>query len=132
VLKEDERKHPVLTGVKDIYGPTDVYGATLPMLQKLGATPLVFGQVLESLDPASAPVRGSKDKNANVRNPLSLGLFWRKRRRRQVLKCVGSGVLIYVFEKRPPRARLQSNRSDSGTLTTSLSVPEVRMTPRPR
>jgi hypothetical protein len=76
VLNEDERNHPVLTGVKDVFGPTDVYGATRTMLDALGATPLVFGQVLESLDPASAPVRGGKDNKGNVRNDPMLPVVW--------------------------------------------------------
>lgn len=76
VLNEDERKHPVLTGVKDVYGPADVYGASRAMLDKIEATPLVFGQVLESLDPASAPVKGGKDNKGNVRNDPMMPVVW--------------------------------------------------------
>lgn len=76
VLNENERKHPVLTGVKDVFGPVDVYIAPSDMLDKLKATPLVYGQVLESLDPASAAVRGTKDKNGNVHNDPMMPVVW--------------------------------------------------------
>lgn len=79
VLNEEHRSHPVLTGVKDLYGPADVYGASPKMIEEIEATPLVFGQVLESLDPASAPVRGEKDKRGNVRNDPMMPVVWVRR-----------------------------------------------------
>jgi type 1 glutamine amidotransferase len=44
--------HPVLRGVRDIWGPTDVYGVKhLPADAKV----LVFGQVLRGMSPTDAP-----------------------------------------------------------------------------
>ncbi len=49
------QKHPVLRGVDDIWGPTDVYG-----IRELGpdATVLVFGQVLTGMKPSDPPNYG--------------------------------------------------------------------------
>src|SRR5688500_11525709 len=44
IINQEQREHPVLRGVEDIWGPTDVYGIVhLPP----GAKVLVHGQVLE-------------------------------------------------------------------------------------
>lgn len=51
------------------------------MIEKLGATTLVFGQVLESLDPTSAPVRGGADNRGNVRNDPMMPVVWTHRHR---------------------------------------------------
>lgn len=53
--------HPILRGIKDgdIFGPSDVYRVRLPLRD--GCTPLVLGQVTQSLDPASRPVVGAKN-----------------------------------------------------------------------
>lgn len=44
--------HPILRGVDNIWGPTDVYGITE---LKGAAEPLVLGQVLTGMDPADEP-----------------------------------------------------------------------------
>jgi hypothetical protein len=44
--------HPVLRGVRDVWGPTDVYGVnSLPA----GAKVLMFGQVLQGMQPTDQP-----------------------------------------------------------------------------
>lgn len=48
---------PIMRGVKDIFGDTDVYTAAPPA----DATILVRGEVTETLDPASPAVKGSKN-----------------------------------------------------------------------
>lgn len=51
--------HPVLRGVRDVWGPTDVYGITeLPK----GSTVLLRGQVLSGMQPDSPPVEGPKNE----------------------------------------------------------------------
>ena len=58
VINEEQRRHPVLRGVEDIWGPTDVYGIIhLPPEAKV----LVFGQVLEGMKPTDKPVAGKKN-----------------------------------------------------------------------
>lgn len=58
VINEKYKDHPVLKGVADIWGPTDVYGIThLPADAKV----LVFGQVLEGMKPEDKPVAGNKN-----------------------------------------------------------------------
>jgi len=48
--------HPILRGITDgeIWGPTDVYEATLPLPE--GCQPLMLGQVLKGMTPNDAPV----------------------------------------------------------------------------
>ena len=60
VINEEMRDHPILKGVEDIWGPTDVY--TVKELTG-DSKVLVFGQVLVGMDPADEP---SPDKN----NPM--------------------------------------------------------------
>jgi hypothetical protein len=58
VINEPFRDHPVLRGVADIWGPTDVYGVThLPK----DASVLVWGQVLSGMKPTDPPVEGAKN-----------------------------------------------------------------------
>lgn len=58
VLNDAEKDHPILRGVRDIWGPTDVYGVVhLPK----DATVLVWGQVLSGMKPADPPVAGKKN-----------------------------------------------------------------------
>ncbi len=58
VVEESAREHPILKGVVDVWGPTDVYGVrTLPE----DATVLLRGQVLEGMKPDSPPVEGAKN-----------------------------------------------------------------------
>jgi hypothetical protein len=53
------KDHPILRGVKDLWGPTDVYAVVhLPK----DATVLVWGQVLSGMSPTDAPVAGPKNE----------------------------------------------------------------------
>ena len=59
VINEAFRNHPILRGVKDIWGPTDVYTVShLPQ----DATVLVWGQVLSGMKPTDPPVEGPKNQ----------------------------------------------------------------------
>ncbi len=65
VIESANAKHPVLTGVSDVFAPTDVYG----VIHLTDAdTILLRGAVTESLDPASKPVDGEKN---NPMQPLA-------------------------------------------------------------
>jgi hypothetical protein len=66
VINEAFKDHPILRGVSDIWGPTDVYTVShLPA----DAEVLVRGQVLSGMKPGDPPVSGSKN------NPL-MPLVW--------------------------------------------------------
>lgn len=52
VINQEMKDHPILKGVEDIWGPTDVY--TVRELTG-DARVLVFGQVLAGMDPADKP-----------------------------------------------------------------------------
>ena len=52
VINEEMKAHPILKGVEDIWGPTDVY--TVEELTG-DAKVLVFGQVLVGMEPTDAP-----------------------------------------------------------------------------
>ena len=58
VVNEQFKDHPILRGVQDIWGPTDVY--VIVHLPK-DATVLVHGQVLEGMKPTDKPVAGRKN-----------------------------------------------------------------------
>src|SRR5580765_3935938 len=58
VINAQFNSHPILRGVQDLWGPTDVYGIVhLPQ----DATVLVYGQVLEGMKPSDKPVDGPKN-----------------------------------------------------------------------
>jgi len=58
IVNEAKKDHPILRGVADIWGPTDVYAiAHLPA----NAEVLVYGQVLEGMSPTSKPLAGKKN-----------------------------------------------------------------------
>ena len=58
IINESHQDHPILKGVTDIWGPTDVYTiAHLPT----DATVLVWGQVLEGMKPTDKAVAGKKN-----------------------------------------------------------------------
>jgi hypothetical protein len=61
IVNPDMADHPILTGIQDgdIWGPTDVYGVRLPLPGD--SQPLVFGQVLEGMEPDSPPVDGPQN-----------------------------------------------------------------------
>jgi hypothetical protein len=66
IPNDKEKGHPILRGVDDIWGPSDVY--TVRDLPK-DATVLVWGQVLEGMKPNDKPVAGAKN------NPM-MPLIW--------------------------------------------------------
>jgi hypothetical protein len=55
VVAEDAKEHPVMRGVSDVWGPTDVYG-----IRNLSddATVLMYGQVLKGMKPEDEAVEG--------------------------------------------------------------------------
>jgi len=58
VINETYKNHPILRGVADIWGPTDVYTVThLPKEAEV----LVWGQVLSGMNPNDPPVQGKKN-----------------------------------------------------------------------
>jgi hypothetical protein len=61
ILARELANHPILRGIQDgdIWGPTDVYGVTLPLPGD--SKPLVLGQVLEGMKPTDAPVAGKQN-----------------------------------------------------------------------
>jgi type 1 glutamine amidotransferase len=60
-ITEAGSKHPILRGIKDgeIFGTTDVYTVNLPLPGD--STPLVLGEVTETLKPDSPAVKGKKN-----------------------------------------------------------------------
>ncbi|MFT7485604.1 MAG: type 1 glutamine amidotransferase [Candidatus Paceibacteria bacterium] len=59
VVEDGNAAHPVLRGVSDVWGPTDVYGIrNLPA----SATVLLRGQVLQGMQPDSAVLEGAKNQ----------------------------------------------------------------------
>ncbi len=66
VINPTEKDNPILRGVGDIWGPTDVY--TVTHLPKDAAV-LVYGQVLTGMKPTDPPVTGPKN------NPM-MPLVW--------------------------------------------------------
>ena len=68
VINEALKDNPILKGVTDIWGPTDVYGIKNLIPE---AKVLVYGQVLEGMQPTDKPVAGPKN------NPM-MPLAWIK------------------------------------------------------
>lgn len=68
VIAEGKSSSPLLRGVSDVWGPTDVYG--IKRLPK-SANVLMLGQVLEGMKPTSKPVEGKK-------NDPMMPLVWTK------------------------------------------------------
>ncbi len=66
VINPELASHPILRGVKDVWGPTDVY--TVRDLPE-GSQILLFGQVLQGMSPDDPPVSGPKN------NPM-MPLAW--------------------------------------------------------
>ena len=66
LINDEFKSHPILRGVTDIWGPTDVY--TVSHLGK-DAKVLVWGQVLTGMKPADPPLDGPKN------NPM-MPLVW--------------------------------------------------------
>lgn len=66
VINEALAAHPILKGVKDVWGPSDVYGVVnLPK----DAQVLMWGQVLAGMNPSDPPLEGPKN------NPM-MPLVW--------------------------------------------------------
>lgn len=66
IINKELKDHPILRGVEDIWGPTDVYGIVhLPKDSQV----LVYGQVLQGMKPTDPPVEGPKN------NPM-MPLIW--------------------------------------------------------
>ncbi|TLD68911.1 ThuA domain-containing protein [Phragmitibacter flavus] len=57
IIPDTAKTNPLLNGVSDIFGTTDVYTAAPPA----DATILVLGQVLAGMNPTDAPVEGQKN-----------------------------------------------------------------------
>lgn len=62
IIAKGQEDHPILRGIKDgdIWVPTDVYEVRLPLPGD--SRPLVFGQVLEGMQLADAPVKGKQNE----------------------------------------------------------------------
>ena len=56
IIEATAKDHPILKGVEDIFGDSDVYTATPPVDAKI----LVRGQVLVGMKPTDAPVEGKQ------------------------------------------------------------------------
>jgi type 1 glutamine amidotransferase len=61
IVVKDQANHPILKGIKagEIFGTTDVYTVNLPLPGD--STPLVLGEVTETLKPDSKAVEGKKN-----------------------------------------------------------------------
>ena len=66
VINAEFKAHPVLRGVADLWGPTDVYAVAQPLTD---AQVLVRGEVLTGMNPSDAPLAGPKN------NPM-MPLVW--------------------------------------------------------
>jgi Trehalose utilisation len=62
IIADDQSGHPIVRGIRDgdIWGPTDVYGVTLPLPGD--SKPLILGQVLEGMKPDDKPVEGKQNE----------------------------------------------------------------------
>ncbi len=59
IIARGMEKHPITKGVKDIWGPTDVYGVRLPLPE--GCQPIVLGMVMAGMTPDALPVERRKN-----------------------------------------------------------------------
>jgi trehalose utilization protein len=88
VVEPANQDHPILRGVKDVWGPTDVYAIThlLP-----SDVVLLRGQVLQGMKPTDAPVEGAQ-------NQPMMPLLWCRERatehgaQRVVASTIGAAV----------------------------------------
>ena len=62
IVVSGKESHPILRGIKagGIWGPTDVYGVTLPLPGD--SDPLVLGEILEGMKPDDKPLDSDKNK----------------------------------------------------------------------
>lgn len=88
-LAPKQKGHPILRGIKDgeIFGPTDVYGVTLPLPGD--STPLVLGEVVDGLKPTDPPAV-AKGKRKDPNDPM-MPVAWVKTYK------TGSGKQARVF-----------------------------------
>lgn len=70
VIPESAREHPILRGVSDVWGTTDVYG--IRALPK-DAVVLLEGSILSGMDPTSKPVE-------DARNEPRMPIVWTRER----------------------------------------------------
>lgn len=68
IIEPSAKGHPILKGVDDIFGDSDVYTVNLPA----DATVLVRGQVLTGMNPTDGPVKGKKN------DPMQPVVWFRK------------------------------------------------------
>lgn len=68
IVEPSAKDHPILKGVEDIFGDSDVYTVNLPA----DATVLVRGQVLTGMKPTDGPVQGKKN------DPMQPVVWFRK------------------------------------------------------
>jgi type 1 glutamine amidotransferase len=69
ILAEDQKGHPILRGIEpgSIFGTSDVYRVTLPLPGD--STPLVYGEVTETLQPDSKAVTGKRVRGKTEFDP---------------------------------------------------------------
>lgn len=62
IIVGGQERNPILRGISsgEIWVPTDVYTVKVPQAE--GIQPLMLGAVLESMDPASVPVKGPQNE----------------------------------------------------------------------
>lgn len=59
VVAQGKANHPILRGVADVWGPTDVYTVKLPLPENTDV--LMLGQVLTGMDPKDPALEGPKN-----------------------------------------------------------------------
>lgn len=91
VIEPDAREHPIVRGVKDVFGNTDVYEAYPPA----DATILLRGQVLKGMNSTDAPAddlkkRASDGKEQRVNDPM-MPIAWTR------VRTDGDGRKMKIF-----------------------------------
>jgi mono/diheme cytochrome c family protein/glucose/arabinose dehydrogenase len=69
VIEAANANHPILNSIKDVFGPSDVYG--IKRVTPENATILMRAAVTETLDPSSNPIAGEKN------NPMQVAAWLR-------------------------------------------------------
>ena len=82
VVNQENSDHPLVRGVEDVWGDSDVYGVTkLPE----DATVLMYGQVLSTMKPDSAPAEGKK-------NDPMMPIAWVREDRKVITSTMGAAT----------------------------------------